>query len=250
MQQKIEITNKPLLIDAEKGRKSVLGYIQRGDIQCLKVDKFPEAENIIWQIWKSTVKPAGIVFDGVSALASKTIQDVVMDNPTAIWDNRARLQASQPTWQQQANVILRLLRVSRALNIPLVLTAWEQTREDELTKVSTHFPSVNPALLTDITHNADTVLRVYRTAGRRMVRCQPDDNYYAKIRVPDNLPPAPEYIENKSDKDWAPTVDRLKVVSGGLFKPLDDSGELSPMVLYGLSGVGKTRLAVELILSV
>lgn len=240
----------PLYIDTEKGRRSVLNFIKTGQISLFTADTFKDAEKAIWEITRSKDKPRGIILDSASALATKTIQDVVLENPTSLWDNRSRLQASQPTWGMMGGLMMRLMRVSRSLNIPLVITAAEQERTDEISKLVTHFPALNPQVLTDLVYNSDTVLRVYRTAGKRVVRCQPDDHYFAKIRVPDNLPPAPDYIVNDDANSWKPVIKKLHEITGGLFAPLDDSGEISPVLLYGMSGVGKTRLAVELLLSV
>lgn len=246
--------SKPILIDTEKGRRSVLSFINSGAIELAKAPTFKAAEDVIWKLQGTgmfnNVHPSAIILDSSSALAATTIQDVVMENPKGLWENRAKLQASQPTWGMMGGLITRLMRVSRSLNIPLIITAAEQEREDKVSGLITHFPALNPQVLTDLVYNSDTVLRVYRTAGKRVVRCQPDDHYFAKIRVPDNLPPAPDYFANEDPASWAPTIKKLNQITGGLFVPLDDTGELSPVMLYGMPCVGKTRLAVELALSV
>lgn len=257
------VDRKPLLIETEKGQRSVLNYINSGQITLAKAPTFKATEKIIWDILNAVQinpttgvpkfperGPSAIILDSVSALNSVTIQDIVMENPKGLWDNRAKLQASQPTWGMLGGLVTRLMRTARALNIPLIITAAEQEREDKVSGLVTHFPALNPQVLTDLVYNSDTVLRVYRTAGKRVVRCQPDDHYYAKIRVPDNLPPAPDYIANDDPNSWAPVIKKLNSTTGGLFAPMDESGELSPVLLYGMSGVGKTRLAVELALSV
>lgn len=254
---------KPLLIETEKGQRSVLNYIKTGQVDLEKANSFKAAEKVVWDLVARVgidsktgapkhpeLGPSAIVLDSVSALNSVTIQDIVLENPNGLWENRTRLQASQPTWGMLGGLVTRLMRTARALNIPLIITAAEQEREDKLNGTITHFPALNPQVLTDLVHNADTVLRVYRTAGKRVVRCQPDDHYYAKIRVPDNLPPAPDYFANDDPNSWAPTIKKLNSVTGGLFEPMDESGDISPVLLYGMAGVGKTRLAVELALSI
>ncbi|MGH7745892.1 MAG: hypothetical protein ACREQ5_14095, partial [Candidatus Dormibacteria bacterium] len=107
----------------------------------------------------------------------------------------------------------------------------------------------SPMVLSPLVYGSDMVLRVYRTAGKRVIRTQPDSHYYAKMRIPDEMPEAPDYIVNASEKNWSSSIEQLHKITGGFFKPLDSSGALCPILLYGASGVGKTRLAVEMLLS-
>lgn len=255
---------KPLYIDIEKGRRSVLGYIQSGKVDLRACNSFEEVEKVVlglvaqvkWDVkgvpqWTGkNPAPTAIIFDSISKLAKITLQDVTLENPSSLWANRTRLAASTPGYGQLGNLLLRLMRFARALNIPLILTAGERIRENQVTGATTYFPDFTPEILSGFMHDCDTVLRLSRTAGTRVARLQPDDNYYAKIRVPDNLPPAPDIVSNPKDKtDWTETIKRLDTITGGIFAPLDESGEISPVLLYGTAGVGKTRLAVELALS-
>ena len=262
---------KVIYIDVEKGRRSILGLLKGGRIDLRSCDTFLDVEKVVFELvrqvkwrkemrdgkeiaiaeWKGAgPKPAAVILDSGSRLAKVTIQDITSENPQALWTNRTRLAASQPGYGQLSGLLLRLVRFARALTIPLIIIAGEKVRHNDTTGVDTYFPDFTPEVLADFVHNCDMVLRLSRTAGTRVIRTQPDDNYYAKIRVPDNLPPAPDVIPNPKDKtDWSESIKKLNTATGGLFSPLDESGEISPLLLYGTAGVGKTRLAVELALS-
>lgn len=252
---------KPLLIDTERGSKSVRGSIEAGKIDRVHVRKFTELEKIVWDLERGrTAKPSGMIFDTINSAYTGTLQDVVKENPSGLWANRTALKASYNDFGQANDLFMRLLRVARNFKIPFIITAHDGEREDADMGVTMHFPDLPRQLRHDVISNADTVLRVTRSAnivkigsetypkGTRLIQCSPSDAVYAKIRVPDNLPPAPDVIGNTSAENWAPAITKLHKVSGGLFAP-DDEGEISPVIIYGAPGIGKTRLAVELLLT-
>lgn len=250
----------PLLLDTERGSKSVRGSIEAGKIERAHVRTFLDAEKVVWALErKQRPMPSGLILDTINALAAVTLQDVVKENPNGLWANRASLKASYNDYGSSNGLIIRLLRVARAFKIPVIITAHDGEREDDDIGATMHFPDLPRQLRHDVIGNADTVLRLSRSSnmvkmgsetypkGTRLVQCMPTDTVYAKIRVPDNLPPAPDVIGNTSASDWKPVIAKLNTVSGGLLAP-DDEGEISPVILYGAPGVGKTRLAVELLL--
>lgn len=249
----------PLLIDTERGSKSVRGSIEAGKIKRVHAQKFYDVEKIVWQLESDKKnRPAGLILDTINALATVTIQDVVKENPNGLWANRGSLKASYNDFGQSNGLIIRLLRVARALKIPVIICAHDGEREDDASGLTMHFPDLPRQLRGDLVGNADTVLRLSRSSalveiegqrypkGTRLIQCMPNDTVYAKIRVPDNLPPAPDVIGNTSAENWKPAIDKLNKVTGGLLAP-DEFGEISPVVIYGAPGVGKTRLAVELL---
>lgn len=254
-------TTAPLLIDTERGSKSVRGSIEAGKIERVHVRKFVDLEKIVWELERrQRPRPRGLILDTINAIYTVTIQDVVKENPNGLWANRTALKASYNDFGQANDLCMRLLRVARAQRIPFIITAHDGEREDADMGVTMHFPDLPRQLRHDIVQNADTVLRFSRSSnivkvgtetfpkGTRMIQCMPSDSVYAKIRVPDNLPPAPDVVANTSTTDWKPAIAKLDKISGGLLAP-DEEGEISPVVVYGIPGVGKTRFAVELLLT-
>lgn len=239
----------PILIDTEKGHRSVSGFIKRGELRLVEARSFKAVEKVIWEIESAPIKPRGIILDTITNFAATTILDVTKETPRGqIWENRTSLQSTQQQWGIMGGIIIRLLRVARSFGIPVYLTSHEGERYDEAAGISRHFPDLNNMLLKDVVQNADAVLRVYRSsamfeadgkrynAGTLAVRVMPNEQFYAKIRVPDDLPVPPAVLGNSSPNDWKPVVKRLYELTGGL----------ESVVIYGAPGVGKTRLAAEL----
>ncbi|MDE2103292.1 MAG: hypothetical protein KGL39_38990 [Patescibacteria group bacterium] len=241
------------------------GFERRGELYVprpggKKILSYYEAEKIVWDIESSKVKPAGIILDSITGLVTAASYDVAHEDiPRGkIWSSRFSLATSQPNWGVMTTTIVLLNRVCRSMGIPFIMTAQEDERRDEASGKDMHFPQVNPAVRGDIIPMSDAVLRVSKSssvfesagkrfaAGDRVIRCQPNDEIYAKCRVPDDAPPAPDVIGNeiKDEKgqpvlNWQPALNRLWVAT---VLPLDT------VVIYGRAGVGKTRLAVELVL--
>jgi hypothetical protein len=246
-------TTAPLIIDTELGTRSVSGFIQRGEVVVKQAESFKEVEKIVWGIEASKTRPAGVVLDTVTSLASKTSFDVGHESipKNGIWEGRFNLATTQPQWGVMSTCLILLARVCRSFGVPLIFTAHEGERHDEASGSTLHFPDLNPMLLKDLVQNADAVLRVSRSstifesegkrfpAGSRAIRCSPDEKYYAKIRIPDDAPSAPNLIGNDDPKSWKPAIERLWEIA---------QGPLHCIVIYGAPGVGKTRLATELVM--
>lgn len=244
------LDDAPVIIDTEKGTKSVAGFARRGQIKIVPAHSFKEVENAVWAIEGAKTKPRGIVLDTITGLVGVAILNVVRETPrNQIWENRSMMQATKQHWGQMGGIVVRLLNVARSCGIPFIITAHEGEREDEVAGTTRHFPDLNKFVRSDVVNNADMVARVYRSsslfeadgkrypAGSLAVRIMPTEQYYAKIRVPDDAPVPPAVLGNDSKTDWKPVVERLFALTEGF----------ETAVLYGEPGVGKTRLATELI---
>ncbi|MDE2098115.1 MAG: hypothetical protein KGL39_12750 [Patescibacteria group bacterium] len=244
----------PVLIDTEGGTRSVAGFERRGELRIKTAETFKDVERLVWEIEAAKVKPAGIILDSITGLISKTSFDVGHDGipKNGIWENRFNLATSQPHWGVMSTTIVLLNRVARSLGIPFFMTAQEKERLDEASGKEMHFPAANPKVLEDIVPFSDGILRVSVNTtmfeaggvrfepGSRAIRCQPNDEIYAKCRVPDDAPPAPAIIGNeKATANWGPAIERLAKAT---LEPL------ATIVIYGRAGTGKTRLATELML--
>lgn len=249
----VEAPRKPLVINVEDGIQSIAGFIKRGEVDVKDASTFKAVEKIVWEIEAAKNKPSGILFDTITGLASRAAYDVGHDSipRNGIWDNRFNLATSQPQWGVMSTTLILLARVCKTFGIPLIYTAHEGERHDEASGSTLHFPDLNPMLLKDLVNNADAVLRVSRSSsifeaegqrfvsGSRVIRCAPNDQFYAKLRTPDDAPPAPQVIGCPADsKNWKPAVERLWSAA---------QGPLKATVIYGAPGVGKTRLATEIL---
>ena len=244
----------PILIDTEGGTRSVAGFERRGELRIKKAETFKDVERLVWEIEAAKVKPAGVILDSITGLIAKASFDVGHEGipKNGIWENRFNLATSQPHWGVMSTTIVLLNRVCRSLGIPFFMTAQEKERMDEASGKEMHFPAANPKVLDDIVPFSDAILRVSVNTtmfeaggarfepGSRVIRCQPNDEIYAKCRVPDDAPPAPNLIGNeKNIANWGPAIERLAQAT---------TDPLATIVIYGRAGTGKTRLATELML--
>lgn len=239
-----------VLIDSERGARSVNHLVASGAVEVINANKFEDVENVVWQIIRNERKADGIIIDSITSLATTTRQDLIVDpammNNASLWQNRAKLTAAQRDWGNMSDLIGRLMRLLRDnTNVPIIAICHEGEREDLTTGMDKKGPDLNAALLKEVIHFSDAVLRLsllgatievegQRYApGTRVLRLIGNEQCMAKVRIPGNMPQPPEILPD-------PTKARfLKVV-----------GEMPHAVaLYGPSGAGKTTLACELLVN-
>jgi hypothetical protein len=237
-----------LYLDTEKGALSIRSRIKNGSIVRKYTPNITSLHAAAWSgLVRAKTKPDAVVIDTLTTLATTVRLDVVIDprkvdGATDPWENRGLLTASQRDWGEMSDLIIRDLRMIRdnETEVPSVFVCHEGDREDPTTDIKKDGPDLNKMLLRDVYALSDLVVRIYLTdktikdkqdvvhpAGSRVLRIKANPASMAKCRFPDDVP------EPDSPLIFDPTWEKLVDTYGGTIP--------ERVLLYGPSGVGKTR---------
>lgn len=235
-----------LLADCDtSGHRSVIDLQRAGAIDVRVCKSFADLEGVFWGLYRGEIPmPELLVIDSITALASKTKQDVVLDpslkGSTQIWSAQASLTANQKQWGVTGDVIIRLLRNFRELDCPAIFIAHEGTREDTMSGYDKFVPDLQRMILADIIAQADAILRLRAlpTAitysdgtvvprGARQLLLKPTAESAVGLR--DYLPNCPDFLIEPTLADFA-----------ALF---GENGFPHNTIVYGPPKIGKTTFA-------
>jgi hypothetical protein len=235
-----------MLLDCDvSGHLSVLDLVQAGQVQAFPCKTFQDTENIFWAIYRNQLpKPDMIIVDTITALASKTRMDVVLDPASkgsqTLWNLGEAAVASQREWGICGDLVVRLLRNIFELDIPSIFIAHEGERSDPMSGIDKKSPDLQKAILGPVVSVADAIVRlkssslplagaggVIHPPGTRQLMLNPTGDSAVGVR---SIRKLPDYLIN-------PVLGDLAAALGGW--------EYWPhnTLLFGPPKVGKTTFA-------
>lgn len=246
------------LLDTENGRTSVANLIRAGYVEAVYTPTFQALETEVNKLIASKDRDFMLVIDTVTTTATKTRQDLTVDpkdvDGKSIWDLRFKLQSDQKQWNQTTDSLLRLFGRIRSSNIPCVLIAHENEREDPSTGLDKFGPAFNPALRDGVFAMCDVIARYSRSnaevkigdtvfpRGTRVLRMEGNDSAIAGYRNPDpDTFDVPEVVfPKKPGAKEGVTLQQLATIFGG---ELPHGEGVAPfIVIYGPPKIGKTTM--------
>jgi hypothetical protein len=233
------------LLDCDNGYLSIKDLSDNGAVQVYSCKTFQDTENVFWAFYRGQLaKPSLVVVDTITALASKTRQDVVLDpaskGANTLWSLGEAAVASQREWGISGDLVVRLLRNIYEMDIPSIFVAHEGERDDPMSGISKKAPDLQKMILSSVVCNADAIVRLKLSSlpialpdgtiappGTRLLLLKPTGDSAVGVRA---IRPLPEYIVN-------PTLNDFVTVLGGI--------EYFPhnTLLFGAPKSGKTSFA-------
>jgi hypothetical protein len=235
-----------MLLDCDvSGHLSVIDMVQDGRVQAFPCKTFMDAENIFWSVYRGQLEmPSVIIVDTITALASKTRMDVVLDpaskGANTLWSLGEAAVASQREWGICGDLVTRLLRNIFELPCPSIFIAHEGERTDPMSGTDKKSPDLQKAILGPVVSVADAIIRlkastlplpgaggIIHPPGTRLLCLNPTGDSAVGVRSIKRLP---DYLINPVLGDFA------EALGGWQYWPHNT-------LLFGPPKIGKTTFA-------
>lgn len=186
---------RPLILDTERGSKSLLNHPKLAGVDVLQVYTFKDLHDIFWEL-KDTESEFSKKYDSVIIDSISELQKVQLDEllDAAVEKNKNR-SPYLPEWQEfnmNTNAMRRIVIAFRDLEKHLVITAHSIAEKDGMEGSMVYRTATTPKLATTLEGVMDIV--GYMTLDKakdgtytRNIQVHPDRRVRAKTRV--GLPP-------------------------------------------------------------
>lgn len=173
----------PIIIDVEKGTKSLLGDARFGNVRILEPKEFKDVDALFWAIRNGKVECDTIVLDTLSEFQRLHLDEILVAEHQKS-SSRNEYLAQQQDYRLSTEMMRRHVLALRELPIHFLVTAHAVETPDEINKAPSVRPAVTPKLAGTIQGMVDLVgyLEIGEKGVRRLIT-QPTRRISAKNRL-------------------------------------------------------------------
>lgn len=173
----------PIIIDVEKGTKSLLLDAHFQGVRILEPKEFKDVDSLFWAIRNGKIECESIILDSISEFQRLHLDEILIaENKKS--SARNPYLAQQQDYRLSTEMMRRHVLALRELPLHFLMTAHAVETPDDVTGVPSIRPSVTPKLAGTLVGMMDLI--GYYEIGDKQTRkllCQPQRRIQAKNRI-------------------------------------------------------------------